>query len=381
MQDFDKLGLFYLGREYDLERHRRAERLVLYDSRDLTTHAVCVGMTGSGKTGLCLGLIEEAALDHLPVIAIDPKGDLPNLLLAFPSLAAADFEPWVSPEEAAREGTSVAEVAAREAEKWRRGLEQSGQDAARIARFKESARVTVYTPGSRAGAPLSLLASLAPPSDAIRNDQELLAERVGTVAGSILKLADIDADARSRERALLGGLLTHAWQSGAPLTLASLVQQIQTPPFTRLGVLELDAFFPQRDRFDLATRLNTLLATPGFEVWVEGDPPDVGKLLYDAHGRPKVAIVSIAHLNDAQRMFVVSVLLGETVSWMRSQPGTPSLRAILYFDEVLGYFPPVANPPSKAPLLTLLKIPPEAAPMKITDGLFATASTSSMRPP
>jgi hypothetical protein len=355
MQDFDKLGLFYLGREYDLEREQRRERLVLYDSRDLTTHAVCVGMTGSGKTGLCLGVIEEAALDHVPVLAIDPKGDLPNLLLTFPDLAPADFEPWVSAEDAARAGVTVAALAAREAEKWRRGLTESGQDDARIGRLKDSARVTIYTPGSRAGTPLSLLASLAPPSEAIRNDQELFAERVSTVAGSILTLADADADARSRERALLSALLTHAWQAGTSLNLAALVRQIQTPPFSRLGVLDVDAFFPPRDRFELASRLNTLLATPGFDAWLEGEPLDAGRLLYDGQGRPRVAIVSIAHLNDAERMFVVSMLLGETVAWMRVQPGTASLRAVLYFDEVLGYLPPVANPPSKPPLLTLLK--------------------------
>jgi len=355
MQDFDKLGLFYLGREYDLERQQRSERLVLYDSRDLTTHAVCVGMTGSGKTGLCLGLIEEAALDHVPVLAIDPKGDLPNLQLTFPDLAAADFEPWVSAEDASRADVSVAEYAGREAEKWRRGLAESGQDGARIGRLRDSARVTIYTPGSRAGTPLSLLASLAPPSQAVRDDQELFAERVSTVAGSLLTLADADADARSRERALVGALLTHAWTSGTPLTLAALVQQIQAPPFTRLGVLDVDAFFPPRDRFELASRLNTLLATPGFDAWLDGDAIDAGKLLYDGQGRPRVAIVSIAHLNDAERMFVVSMLLGEVVAWMRTQPGTASLRAVLYFDEMLGYLPPVANPPSKGPLLTLLK--------------------------
>ena len=352
---FEKLGLFYLGRRHDIAAGTTRDEPVLYDSRDLVTHAVCIGMTGSGKTGLCLDLIEEAAIDGVPVIAIDPKGDLGNLLLTFPGLSAAEFRPWVNEDDARLAGLDVDAFAAREAAGWAAGLQSWGQDGARIERLRKSAEFTIYTPGSRAGRPVSILSSFTAPSAAERDDTELLAERASGTATSALVLAGVDAPPRSREHSLVAALLTHAWQRGASLDLASLIREVQSPPFDKVGVVDLESFFPAKERFALAMQLNGVLAAPGFEVWLEGDPLDPQTLFYDAAGRPRVSVFSIAHLGDAERMFFVSLLMNQMVGWMRRQSGTTSLRAILYMDEILGYFPPVSNPPSKAPLLTLLK--------------------------
>ncbi len=356
MQDFEKLGVFYLGRSYDLGASRRLDDLVLYDSKDLVTHGVCVGMTGSGKTGLCLSILEEAAMDGVPVIAIDPKGDLGNLLLTFPDLAPEDFRPWVNDDDARRKGVSVEQFAADQAAKWKAGLAEWGQDGARIARLRAMADFAIYTPGSGAGLPLSVLRSLDAPPPALVEDRELFAERIATTATSLLTLAGIDVEpGRSREHTLLTSILAATWAAGRSLDLAGLIQSIQTPPVQRIGVLELESFFPAGDRFGLATAFNNLLASPGFEAWLDGEPLAVDRLLHTPDGRPRVSILSIAHLGDRERMFFVSLLLNELLAWMRAQQGTTSLRALFYMDEVFGFFPPVANPPSKTPLLTLLK--------------------------
>jgi hypothetical protein len=353
--DFEKLGLFYLGRRYDLERRTILDEPVLYESRDLVTHAVCIGMTGSGKTGLSLVLLEEAIIDGIPVIAIDPKGDIGNLLLTFPRLAPEDFRPWIDERDAARAGLSPEAYAAAQADAWRKGLAEWGQDGARIERLRRAAEFTIYTPGSRAGMPVSILSSFAAPPAAIRDDAEALGDRAAGTATSVLTLAGVEAPPRSREHSLLAALFTAAWRGGISLDLASVIQQIQTPPFPKIGVVDVDSFFPPRERFDLAMRLNGLLAAPGFEQWLEGPPLDPGSLLHRSDGHPRAAIFSIAHLDDAQRMFFVSLLLNQIVAWMRTLSGTSSLRTIVYMDEIAGYFPPVANPPAKPPLMTLLK--------------------------
>jgi hypothetical protein len=356
MQDFEKLGQFYLGRTYDLAQKRASGELLLYDSKDLVTHAVCVGMTGSGKTGLCIALLEEAAIDGVPAIVIDPKGDLANLLLTFPGLTAEEFAPWVSADDARRKDVTVEALAMGEAARWKDGLASWGQDGERIARLRDAADFTIYTPGSTAGVPLSIVKSFAAPEATIAADAELLKDRIQTTATSILGLLGIAADPiRSREHILLSTILQSAWSQGRDLTLPEIIQQVQTPPLTRIGVMDVETFFPGKDRFELALALNNLLAAPGFDVWMQGEPLDIARLLHRDDGKPRLSIVSIAHLSDAERMFFVSMLLNSVVGWMRSQPGTTSLRAIVYMDEIFGYFPPVANPPSKAPLLTLLK--------------------------
>jgi hypothetical protein len=356
MTDFEKLGVFYyLGREYDLAKKATGD-LLLYDSKDLVTHGVCVGMTGSGKTGLCLAVLEEAAIDGIPVIAIDPKGDLGNLLLTFPELRPEDFAPWVNPEDARRQGLSVEEYARQQAELWKKGLAEWGQDGGRIARLRDSADVVIYTPGSEAGLPVSILESLAAPAGGAAEEGEAFRERVATTVTSLLGLLGIEADpVKSRDHILLSTLLDTSWRAGKDMDLPALIQQIQSPPMARVGVFDLESFYPAKDRFGLAMAVNNLLASPGFNSWMSGDPLDIQQMLHTAEGKPRIAIFSISHLGDAERMFFVSLLLNQVVGWMRAQGGTTSLRAIVYMDEIAGYFPPVANPPSKAPLLTLLK--------------------------
>ena len=356
MQDFEKLGVFYLGRQYDMINKTQKEDLLLYDSKDLVTHAICIGMTGSGKTGLCISLIEEAAIDGIPTIAIDPKGDITNLLLTFPELQAQDFTPWINQEEAAKKGLSPEAYADQQATLWRNGLLKWGQDGTRIQRLHESVDFIIYTPGSNAGVPISILRSFAAPPQGIREDNELLQERITTTVTSLLGLLGINADPlRSREHILISTILADAWQRNQDIDIGQIIQRIQTPPMTRIGMLDVESFYPPKDRFDLAMQLNNLLAAPGFSLWFEGEPLDINKLLFSEKGKPKVSIFYTAHLNDAQRMFFTSLLLNQIVGWMRTQSGTTSLRSILYIDEVFGYLPPISNPPSKIPLLTLLK--------------------------
>lgn len=356
MQNYEQLGLFYLGSRYDLQQKKRSDELVLYDSKDLLTHAVCVGMTGSGKTGLCIGLLEEAAIDGIPSIVIDPKGDLSNLLLTFPNLQSQDFEPWINPDDARQKGMSPQQFAAQQAEFWKNGLASWAEDGERIRRFRDSAEFRIYTPGGNAGIPVSILKSFAAPASAILDDPELLRERINTTVSSLLGLVGIQADPlQSREHILISTLLNTAWKQGRDLDLAAIIQQIQNPGVPRIGVMDIESFFPSKDRFALSMQLNNLLAAPGFEAWLEGDALDPGAFLNAPNGKPRVSIFSISHLNDSERMFFVSLLLTQILGWIRTQSGTTSLRAVLYMDEIFGYFPPVANPPSKAPLLTLLK--------------------------
>ncbi len=350
---FEKLGAFYLGRPYDLESQTGADAPLLYNSRDLVTHAVCVGMTGSGKTGLCLALLEEAAIDGIPAIIIDPKGDLGNLMLTFPDLRPEDFLPWINPEDAARKNQTPEEFAAGQANLWRDGLASWGEGPDRIRQLKEKAEVAIYTPGSTAGIPVNVLASFDAPET---RDPEELSERAQTSAASLLGLLKIAADPiQSREGIFLSTLFTNAWQAGEDLSLESIIERIQHPPFSKVGVLDLEVFYPSKDRFALVMALNNILASPAFATWREGAPLDIAKTLYTPEGKPRLAIFSIAHLGDEERMFFVSLLLNEVLSWTRAQSGTSSLRAILYMDEIFGYLPPSANPPSKRPMLTMLK--------------------------
>ncbi|MBN2115624.1 MAG: ATP-binding protein [Anaerolineales bacterium] len=356
MEDYEKLGSFYLGRVYDLKAQKPKDELLLYDSKDLVTHAVCVGMTGSGKTGLCLALIEEAAIDGVPAILIDPKGDLANLLLTFPQLRGEDFLPWINLDDARQKGMSPEEYANKQADTWKNGLAGWGQSGERIQRLLNAVEMHIYTPGSNTGIPVSILKSFAAPEAAIRDDNDLLRERISTTVTSLLGLVGIEADpVQSREHILLSTILDHTWRQGQDMDLAALIQQVQTPPLTKIGVLDLESFYPSKERFGLVMALNNLLASPGFSTWLKGIPLDIGQILYTPGGKPRVAIFSIAHLSDPERMFFVSLLMNQVLGWMRGQSGTTSLRALVYMDEIFGYLPPLANPPSKLPMLTLLK--------------------------
>jgi hypothetical protein len=353
---FERLGAFYMGRRFDSDSGAVLTDPILYDSKDLTTHAVCVGMTGSGKTGLCVSLLEEAAIDGIPAIVIDPKGDLGNLLLNFPQLRPSDFLPWIDPGQAARKGMSPDEYAADVADLWKNGLAEWGQDGARLRRLRDAADFAIYTPGSTAGLQLSLLGSFAAPGAALLEDADAFRERVNATASGLLSLVGVEADpVTSREHILLSNLFDRAWREGRDLDLASLIAEVQSPPIQTVGVMELETFYPSKDRFAFSMMLNNLLASPGFAAWMEGEPFDISSLLRTPDGQPRISILSIAHLSDPERMFFVTLLLNEVVAWMRSQAGTGSLRALLYMDEVFGYFPPTANPPSKPPMLTLLK--------------------------
>ena len=353
----ERLASFYLGQEYDLGKGEFLDERVHYDARDLTTHAVCLGMTGSGKTGLGVILLEEAALDGVPSLVIDPKGDMTNLLLTFPDLSPGDFRPWVNPDDARRKDVDLDTYAANMADLWRNGLEGSGQGLDRIRRLREAADFAIFTPGSGAGLPLSILDTFKAPSLSWDADSELLRDKIESIVSALLGLIDVEADpVRSREHILLSNIFEHAWRAGEDLDLAQLILRIQKPPFSQLGVFPVNTFFPEKDRMELAMLLNGLMASPAFADWIRGQPLDIDRLLFGSSGKPQVSILYIAHLSDAEKQFFVTLLLEQVVSWMRAQSGTTSLRALVYMDEVFGYLPPhPSNPPTKKPMLTLLK--------------------------
>ena len=354
--DYEKLGRFYLGRTYDLGEGALDDELLLYDSKDLVTHGVVLGMTGSGKTGLCIGLLEEAAMDGIPAIVIDPKGDISNLLLTFPGFQGADFRPWINEEDAAKKGLTPDELAGKTAALWKEGIASWGQSPERVRQFREKVDINVFTPGSKAGIPVSILSSLEVPPFEVMDDGELLGERIESTVSSLLSLVGVDADPiQSPEAVLLGAVFNHCWAAEQSLSLESLIRHLQKPPFDKVGVIDLESFMSGKERQALALRFNNLLASPGFSTWLEGPPLEIQGMLSTPEGKPRISIFSIAHLSDSERMFFVSLLLNQVLGWMRSQSGTTSLRALLYMDEIYGYLPPSANPPSKKPLLTMLK--------------------------
>ncbi len=337
-------GRLWLGAPVDPSTGGRADGRTEIDAADLTTHGVIVGMTGSGKTGLGMVLLEEALLAGVSCLVLDPKGDMGNLLLGFPDLAPADFAPWVEP------GDDPAEVASR----WRDGLAGWGIDGARIATLRDRAAMRLYTPGSEAGVPLNLVGSLDPPADV--TDTEAVRDEIGGYVSGLLGMVGVESDPLSgREHILLAQLVERAWTSGTPLDLGRLLAQVQDPPMRKLGVVDVDRFFPPDDRTDLAMRLNGLLASPAFAAWSAGEPLDIARMLFPDDGRAGAAVVTLAHLSDEERQFVVTLVLSRLVTWMRSQPGSADLRVLVYMDEVFGFVPPTAVPPAKRPILTLVK--------------------------
>ncbi|MFW2567477.1 ATP-binding protein [Aliarcobacter butzleri] len=349
--DYEKLKLFYIGKE------KIDDNFVplVYKNKDLLTHAAIIGMTGSGKTGLGISLLEEAAIDNIPSIIIDPKGDMTNLLLTFPSLQGSDFEPWIEEQDASNNGLSVKEFAQNTANLWKNGLERDFQNASRIEKLKNCADFTIYTPGSDAGVQISILSSFKAPNKEVIEDNDLLISLVNSTVSSILSLIEEKSDTTSKESILISSIFMNYFKENKDLTLEELITLIVTPPFSKIGVFDLETFFAQSERLKLALKLNNIIANPSFKTWIEGETLDISNLLYDETGKAKVSIFSIAHLNDSQRMFFVTLLLNQMVAWMRRQEGTTSLKALLYMDEIFGYFPPNSNPPSKQPMLTLLK--------------------------
>lgn len=353
MSDYEKLGVFYLGKNYDLEKKEVGEVPVLLRSKDLTTHAVCLGMTGSGKTGLCISLLEEAAIDNVPVIAIDPKGDISNLLLGFEDMKPQDFKPWLTESEAEQKGLSLDELAQKKAELWSKGIESWEQDTSRIKKIKENVDMRIYTPGSDAGLNLSLYSSFKAPKSL---DASALSDAIENTVSTYLSVVDKSAsETGSPEHSFLSQILNHYWTKSESLSFTGLIGAILNPPFDSVGALDLESFFPKKERSKLAMKFNALYASPQYKAWSAGESIDISKMLYGQGGKPQVSIVSISHLEEEERIFIVSKILNELVSWTRKQKGTSSLRALLYMDEIYGYFPPTGNPPTKKPMLTLLK--------------------------
>ena len=354
VETYEKLGLFYLGKDVDRTTQDASEALTLLKNKNFTTHATIIGMTGSGKTGLGIGIIEEAVIDNIPSIIIDPKGDMGNLLLADPDFSPSSFEPWIA-DEARNKEQDVAEYAAKTAAMWKKGIESHHQDSARVAKFA-AMKKTIYTPGSSAGVSINVLSSLDAPPSEVLDDSDAFSSYINSTVSSLLSLIGVEADpVESKEYILLAQIITNSWLAGDDLSLEDLIGRIIAPTFKKIGVLPLDMFYPQGERFKFATKFNSIIASPTFKSWLEGENLDIQKLLYDEHGKAKVAIFSISHLSDEERMFFVTLLLNKFVAWMRRQSGTSALKTLLYMDEIYGFFPPTKNPPSKEPMLLLLK--------------------------
>jgi len=349
---YEKLGLFYLGKDIDKTSMQATEALTLLKNKNFTTHAAIIGMTGSGKTGLGVGIIEEAAIDNIPSILIDPKGDMGDLCLTDPEFSAKAFEPWVKDEAKEADLTAYAQ---KTADMWKAGIESFGQDASRVKKF-HAVQKTIYTPGSSAGVAVNIMSSLEVPPSEIMEDSDTFSSYLKSTTTSLLSLIGITADPLdSKEYILLAQIITKAWLSKEDLSIEAIIGKIINPSFSKIGVLPLDTFYPQEARFKLATKFNSLLASPSFALWLQGEKLDIQKLLYDENGKAKIAIFSIAHLNDEERMFFVTLLLNKYIAWMRRQSGTSTLKTLLYMDEIFGFFPPTKNPPSKEPMLLLLK--------------------------
>ncbi len=351
---YEKLDLFYLGKDLDRITMKPTDVLTLIKNKAFTTHAAIIGMTGSGKTGLGVGLIEEASLDNIPSIIIDPKGDMGNLCLIDSEFDPASFAPWVKDEAISKQRDPL-DYAKEIAASWKEGIKSFGQDKDRAAKFQAVAK-TIYTPGSSAGVSVNVMSSLDAPPIEISGDNDLFSMYLKTTVFSLLALLDIEADpVNSKEYILLSQIVSDSWMSNQNIGIETLISSIINPSFDKIGVLRLDDYYPADARFALASKFNALIASPHFQAWMQGEVLDIQKLLYDENGKAKVAIFNISHLNDSERMFFVSLLLNRYTAWMRLQSGTEILKTIFYMDEIFGFFPPSKNPPSKEPMLLLLK--------------------------
>lgn len=348
---------FFIGRKFDSKNNTVTDENIYYDPADLTTHMFVTGMTGSGKTGLCISLMEEAALHKIPAIVIDPKGDLTNLLLHFPDFLPSDFEPWIDPEAAKRDGKTPQQMAADTAVMWSKGLSDWGITSEDVQELKDAVDFTIYTPGSTSGIPVNIMSSFAAPDIPWEENREMLRERIASNITALLGLIgydDIDP-LSSKEHILLANIMEHFWSQGGSFDLTDLIMKTQDPPFDRLGAFPIDRLFPEKERFELAMKLNNFLASPSFQTWLQGQTLDIQQIYFSPDGKPRHSIFYLAHLSENERMFFVTLLFGAIESWMRRQSGTSGLRALVYFDEILGYLPPVANPPSHTIMLRMLK--------------------------
>jgi hypothetical protein len=353
----DKKGFFYLGKEFSLDSDKLMDQGYLYNASDLTTHGVVFGMTGSGKTGLCIDLLEEAINEDIPVIIVDPKGDVANLALVFPELSPGDFKKWVSPAQAQREGKDLDTYAAEVAEKWEKGLNSWGINREDILPLQQKMDLRIFTPGSSAGMPVSIIQGFKAPGPELARDEEGLLEKIRNTVSALLSLLGIGADPlTSQPHILISNIIDHYWRLGRDLSLEELIINIQKPPFQRLGVFEVNQLMDEKERVELAFKINNIVAAPSFRFWKTGMPLSAGCLFEKKAGRVPVNIFYIAHLNDNERMFFLSLLLNDIVDWIRKQPGAVDLKYLFYMDEIYGYLPPYPqNPPSKNPLMILMK--------------------------
>jgi hypothetical protein len=353
----DKDGFFYLGKEFSIESDKLLDQGYLYDASDLTTHGVVFGMTGSGKTGLCIDLLEEALNEEIPVIIVDPKGDVANLALVFPDQSPGDFKKWVSPAQAQREGKDLDTFAAEVAEKWKNGLNSWGINREDILPLQQKMDLRIFTPGSSAGMPVSIVQGFKAPGAELARDEEGMLEKIRNTVSALLSLLGLSADPlNSQPHILISNIIDHFWRLGRDLSLEELILNIQKPPFQRLGVFEVNKLMDEKERVELAFKINNIVAAPSFRFWKTGMPLSAGRLFEKKAGRVPVNIFYIAHLNDNERMFFLSLLLNEIVDWIRKQPGATDLKYLFYMDEIYGYLPPYPqNPPSKNPLMILMK--------------------------
>ena len=346
-----------MGREVARTSMALTETPFHLDVDRLTKHAVCFGMTGSGKTGLCVTLLEELNRAGIPLIVIDPKGDMANLMLAFKGLSAKEFTPWIDDAAARSKGLTSEELGAKTANQWREGLERWDIHQSDVSEYVTRSDIQVYTPGSHAGIPVNVLGALSVPSEAVVNDLDALTELATSTVSGLLSLAGLDVSpAVDPAHIVMSQVLLNAWHTGEDLDLESYILRIVDPSFERVGVFSVDTFFPKKDRMKLAMRLNGLIAAPSFGPWREGVALDIQQMLTPSNDKTPVRIFYLAHLNEQQRQFFSALLLSQIVAWSRQQPGTSRLRAMVYFDEVYGYLPPYPkNPPTKSAVLTLMK--------------------------
>ena len=354
MGEIDPNKLF-LGKLYNNKNELTEEKL-FYEPSDLNTHCVITGMTGSGKTGLGILMLEEIALKKIPAIIIDPKGDLTNLLLHFPNMKGEDIAPWLDPEAPVREGKDLYEYADEKAEKWVKGQESWGFGPEDIAKLSD-VDYTIFTPGSSLGNPINIMASFAAPESDIVLNEEATREEISTSVTALLGLigyANVDP-LKSKEHILLSNIIEFYWTMGKSVTLVDLINAVNDPPFETLGALSVDMIYPKKERFALALQINNFLASPTFKAWNEGPGLDIGSLIRNADDKPRFNIFYLQHLSDQEKMFFVTMLYSQIESWMRNQTGTGNLRLAVYFDEMAGYVPPTANPSSKPVIMRMMK--------------------------
>lgn len=310
-----------------------------------TTHSLCVGMTGSGKTGFSISILEKLALLKIPTLILDPKGDLGNLFLIFPELNADEFALYTD------EPEKISKI-------WKENLEKEGIGKDELLKLKDSVERRIITPGLSSCSPLNILPSfLAPLPFEMENEIEDVRERIRNIISGIFKLIGKEPDPFSDTSFIfLSMCVEYFFKSGKKLSIDDLILSLESPPFSKIGVMPLEKAFPLKERRELAFKLNNLIASPQFSAWFGGFPLNFNDLFYTREGKPCHTIIYLNHLEDNLKQFAVTIILNELYNFVRKQKGSDELKYLLYFDEISGFLPPSpSNPPSKQPILNLLK--------------------------